>query len=358
MSQDWSRVVNTTISNYIKGEEVNILRNRKLTAMLKAKGRITMNWDGDDMNWKIRYRRSPMQGYADTDTMSFKRQDRWKTARLDWRGYNSTDQMTKVERLKNRGVSQIINVYEQIAKSLMEDMEESFSDEFYIDGNATGNSKRMHGIESFCGSGATIANLVRTPNDTFAGLNTNLGSYGGSWTGNWPTGTGDAHYDFWAPLLVDYTGTGWQATTKTWANTCGEVLRFAIIKSQKNKTNKGKLDCFMLNDELYRQFLDFQDTKMRINATHNASNSTLVKLGFTDVFNYDGVDITYEYGTPGDTGYGLNIDQMEVRSMQPQLFVADGPEYDIGSKAWRFSIDMFGNTVWNPRYQVKLKNFT
>jgi len=350
--------VNTTISNYIKGEEVNILRNRKLTAMLKSRGRITMNWSGNDMNWKVRYRRAPMTGYADTDTLTFQRRDRWKTANLGWRGYSATDAMTKGERLKNRGVQAIINVYSQIAQSLMEDMEESFSDEFYINGNATGNSKRMHGIESFMAGTAQAGNYVALPNATFANLNTNLGSYGGNWTGTWPTGTGDASYDFWSPLLVDYTNTAWTATTKTWPNTCVEALRFAIIKSLKNKTLKGKLDVFFLNDELYRQFLSLLDSKQRILIQSNESNSTLIKLGFTDVQNFDGVDITYEYGTPANVGYGINVDQMEVRSMQPQLFVPDGPDYDIASKSWRFSIDFFGNTVWNPRYQVKLNAYS
>jgi hypothetical protein len=358
MAQDWSRIVNTTISNYIKGEEVNILRNRKLTAMLKSRGRITMNWTGTDMNWKVRYRRAPMTGYADTDTLTFQRRDRWKTATLGWRGYSATDAMTKGERLKNRGVQAIVNVYTQIAQSLMEDMEESFSDEFYINGNATGNGKRMHGIESFTAGTQQAGNYVALPNATFAGLNTNLGSYGGTWTGTWPTGTGDASYDFWAPLLVDYTNTAWSATSKTWANTCVEAMRFAIIKSLKNKTTKGKLDVFFLNDELYRQFLGLLETKQRLLIQSNSSNSTLIKLGFTDVQNFDGVDITYEYGTPANVGYGLNIDQMEVRSMQPQLFVPDGPDYDIASKSWRFSIDFFGNCVWNPRYQVKLFNYS
>lgn len=357
MSNDWSRVVNTTISNYIRGEEVNILRNRKLTAMLKSKGRITMNWAGDDMNWKVRYKRAPMTGYADTDTLTFQRRDRWKTARLGWRGYSATDAMTKQERLKNRGVQAIINVYSQIAQSLLDDMQEGFSDELYIDGNATGNSKKMHGIESFCGSGS-VGTLVAAPDDSFAGLDTDLGGYGGTWTGTWPTGVGDANYDFWSPLLVNYTGSGWSAATKTWPNTCVEALRFAIIKSMKNKTEKGKLDVFFLNDELYRQFLGLLETKQRIAIQSNTSNSTLLKLGFTDVQNFDGIDITYEYGTPADVGYGINCDQMEIRSMQSQLFVPDGPEYDIASKSWRFAIDFFGNAVWNPRYHVKLKNYS
>ncbi len=360
MATDWSRIVNTTITNYIKGEEVNILRNRKLTALLKSRGRITMNWSGLQMDWKVRYRRSPMQGYADTDTLTFARRDRWKTATLGWRGYAATDAMTKQERLKNRGVQAIINVYSQIAQSLMEDMEESFSDELYIDGNAAGNSKRIHGLESFL-SGGTQSNgaFVATPTATFAGLSTVLGNYGGNWSnGTWPTGVGDAHYDFWSPLLVDYTSTAYGGATHNWANQGLECLRYGILKSQKNKTNKGRLDVIFLNDELYRQFLAQLDGKQRIVIQSNTSNSTLLKLGFTDVQNFDGVDVTYEYGTPVNVGYGLNVDQMELRSMQPQLFVAEGPDYDIASKSWRFSIDFFGNCVWNPRYYVKWKNYS
>lgn len=354
---DWTRVVNTTIKNFIKGQEVNILRNRKLLAMLKSRGRITMNWGGDTMVWRIRYRRAPMQGYADAETLTFPRRDRWKTAELDWRGYASTDSMTKGEKLKNKGAQQIIDIYSSIATSLMEDMEENFADELYIDGNAAGNTKRIHGLESFLGAG-TVRAFEADPSDTFAGLSTALGNYGGVWNGTWPTGTGDAHYDFFSPLLVNYTGTGWSAATKTWDNTCVEAVRWGIIKSQKNKTTKGKLDMVMFNDELYRLFLGKLDDKERIVVQSNASNSTLIKLGFTDVTNFDGVDLTYEYGTPANLGYGLNIDQMELRSMQGQLFVPEGPDYDIAGKSYRFGIDMYGNCVWNPRYQLKFKNYS
>jgi hypothetical protein len=350
MAADWSRIVNTTISRYIREEENNVLRNRKLTAMLKSKGRISMNWSGTDMVYRVRYRRGPMQGYADTDTLTFPRRDRWKTATLPWRGYSLTDSMTKAERLKNKGTEAIINIYDQIARSLMDDMEEAFGDEFYIDGNAAGNAKRMHGIESFLAGTAQAGNFVGVANDSFAGLSTQLGSYGGSWSGTWPTGTGDTHYDFWTPLIVDTTNTAWAGTTKDWKTNCIEQLRYGILKTQKNRTKKGRMDVVFLNDEMYRQFLGILDEKQRVLIQSNMSNSTLIKLGFTDVQNFDGVDITYEYGTPANVGYGMNTEQMEVRSMQSQLFVPDGPDYDIAGKSWRFALDMFGNTCWNPRY--------
>lgn len=360
MPADWSRIVNTTIHEYIREEEQNILRNRKLLALMQSKGRITFNHAGDQMDWKVKYKRAPMQGYADSDTLTFSRRDRWKTANLEWRGYAATDSMTKSERLRNKNTEAIIKIYDQIAKSLMEDMEDQFGDELYVDGNATGNSKRIHGIESFLGtSGAASGGYIASPSDTYAGLSTVLGNYGGAWTGDWPSGSGDAHYDFWSPTIVDYTDTAWTASTKTWPNTCLEALRFGILKGKKNKSKRGMLDVIMLNDELYRQFLDKLQAEEQINVTRNQSKGGLYALGFTDVMNFDGVDVTYEYGIPSTVGYGWAMDNVELCSLQGQLFVPEGPDFDIATQSWRFSIDFFGNTKFKSvRYFTKWDNVT
>ena len=356
---DWSRIVNTTTKNYIKGEEVNVLRNRKLLALLKSKSRISFNWGGDGMDWKLRYRRAPLLGYMDAETLTFPRRDRWKTAQLEYRGYAMTDSMTKGEKLKNKSVQQIVDLYATIAKSLLDDITDAFHEELYVDGNAAGNSRRIHGIESFLG-GATPAStgFIANASDTYAGLSTVLGNYGGSWTGNWPIGTGSAEYDFFSPLLVDYTDTAWSPSTDTWATTAVEAMRFAIIHTMKNKAKEGMLDLIMLDPELYRQWLELLDDKERIIVKGSTSNSNLVKLGFTDVQNFDGVDVTYEYGVPSAVGYGFNTSQMEVRSMQGQLFAPEGPDYDIAAKSWRYSIDYYGNAVFNPRYFCRFGAYT
>jgi hypothetical protein len=356
---DWSRIVNTTINEYIRDVEVNVLRNRKLTDLLRKRGRISFNHGGQLMDWKVQYKRAPMIGYADTDTLTFSRRDRWKTAQLDYRGYAITDSMTKGEKLKNKSVEAIVKLYDGIAKNLMDDVEDQFGDELYINGYAAGNQKRMHGIESFV-NGATqnAGNLVGTQTATYAGLSTVLGNYGGTWTGTWPTGTGDAHYDFWSPLIVDYTNSGWSAATKTWPNTCVEVVRFAIIKARKNKTKKGHLDLIFLNDELFRQLLAQQEAKERIVIDRGKKSGDEDEVGFGDNLYFDGCQITFEYGIPAAVGYGFNVDQMELRSMQGQLFVPEGPDYDVASKSWRFSVDFYGNIVFNPRYFVKFQQIS
>lgn len=371
------RLANTTINQYIRDVEVNVLRNRKLLALMKQFGRITFNHSGLLMDWKIRYKRAPIQGFADGDTLTFPKRERHKTAQLDWRGYAATDSMNKLEKLKNKNAEAIVKTWSEAATLLMEDMEENFGDELYIDGNASGNSKRMHGVESFFGvSGAGTKQPIGVPDDSYAGLNTLLGSYGGAWSstgatahaaGDWPTGQGQVEWDFWTPLVVDYTsaitthsanGTlGWTASTKTWANTCREALRYGIIRGQKNKNKKGGLDLITLEGELWRQFLDKLEGNERL-TVERGDGMGLWSLGFKDVVNYDGVDVTWEYGVPNGRGYGWSMQNLELRSLQGQLFGAEGPDYDISTQSTRLSIDFFGNMRFNPRAQTKWQNIS
>ena len=362
MGAPWSRVVNSTIKKYIREREINILRNRKLTALLKKKGRISFNWSGTAMDWKVKYKRVRLTPFADGDTLEFSRKDRNKTATIDWRGYSATDSMTKGEFLQNRNTEAIIKLYSEISSDLIEDMEDAFGEEFYINGYAPGNSKRIHGIESFMAAAQNAGNGAGTPTGSFAGLSCVPGAYGGVWDSGtlpgWPNGRGDAQYDFWSPLVVDYGDTLFDPATHTWANNCVEAISFAIIKSKKSKSAKGQLDVIFIEDEMYRQYVKVMRQKERILVERSAEKSPLIALGFQDVINQDGTDVTWEYGMPTGLGYGFNCDMMEVRSQQAQVFVPEGPDQDIATKSWRFSVDMFGNVVWNPKFFIKLVNIT
>ena len=362
---EWSRVVNTTIRKYVRGEEVAVLRNRKLTALLLDRGRVKFNDSGEQLDWKVRYKRAPLFGYADSDTLTFSRRNRWKTALLPWRGYATTDSITKKERLMNKSTEAIVKLYDSITKVLMEDIEDQFCDELYIDGNASGNSKRMHGVESFLADNDQTFNVstgaARSQNaadpagvaaDTYAGLNTAQANFGGTWSGSWPSGTGDAHYDFWSPLLVNYTSTAF--TGSTWAANAKDAIRYMIIMSQKNKSRRGMLDLVLLTNDLFRQFLDIADDAERFISRPGRTEGSLAKLGFTDMVNFDGAEVTWEYGVPSAVGYGFNVDKLTLHSLQNQLFVPEGPDFDIASQSYRFSIDFFGNLEAQPRAQAKL----
>lgn len=360
---EWTRIVNTTIHKYIREVEVNILRNRKLLAMLKEKGRITFGHSGDLLDWKVRFRRVPMVGYADMDTLTFQRENRWKTAQLDWRGYAATDAMTKRERLINANTEAIVKVYSEIATNLAEDMEDQFGDELYIDGNATGNSKRIHGLESFLGDTSALLYTngpVYTPSDSYAGLSTVLGNYGGTWSktgGNndWPAGTGSAEYDFWTPTIVSTTSSFWTGSATDWKSSCTTQLRYGINKGRRNRSLRGQLDLVMMENELYRQLEEKIASSERLVITRN-EDTGLWKLGFRDVINFEGIDHTSEYGVPTGLAYGICTDALELCSLQKQLFVPEGPDFDPASQTYRFSIDYYGNLrTKSPRNFIKWK---
>jgi hypothetical protein len=275
---DWAGIAETTIRDYFRDVEVDILRNRKLLAMLQSAGRIKFGASGTQMDWKIRYKRGTPKGYADTDTVTFPRRNRHKTATLEYRALTLDESMSQFDVLKNRGVPAIVKLLSEKATFMAEDFEEFFGDQLYVDGNATGNTKFIHGIESFLGNTSASTNQpIARPSDSYANLNTDLGNYSGSWSQNagtdtWPVGTGSPDYDFYAPLLVDYTSgitnsatlTGWSASTKTWVNTCVEALRYGIIHSRKNASKRGQLNFILLNDELYRQFAESYAGKERV----------------------------------------------------------------------------------------------
>ena len=361
MAAEWQGILNVTLENFLRDVEEDVFRDFKLVAMLQKKGNLKYGMSGNDMRWRIRYRQPPLIGIADADTLTFSRQDRHKQAFIDWRGYAMTDAVTFKEREMNKGKEAIVNRFEELATMMMEDVTERFGYEPYINGYATGNSKRFHGIESFLGvSGTTavVGSVAMAPSTTYAGLSTVLGNYGGSWSGAWPRGTGTAEYDFFSPLILDYTSSlatasgGWSSATATWAARCLEVLRFGITFSQKNKSKRGMLDFIDLDREMYRLALEALSSKERI-MVERSGDEGLVSMGFKDVFNYDGVEVTTEYGIPSGVGYGFNANHVDMNLLTKQMWEARGPDEDIASMAYRFLVYNFGNFRWRPRYFVK-----
>lgn len=352
-------LVNTTIRQYAKEQEVNVWRDYKAFAMLKSKGRVTFNHGGLSYTKRVRYRRNGLRGMLLGDTLTFPNIDRWKTANLDWRGYAMGESLTKMEQLQNKGKEAIVNIIESKAEVMMEDAKESLSEEIYVDGNAAANISRFHGVESFGSTSGVTRPYVANPNDTYCDLTCALLSNGGSISGTWPLGgTYSPEADFWTPVIVDVTNTSWQAATKTWINVCPEAMSFGIMATQMSKAKTGQLDTIILNNLMYKQAKDRLHEKEGLWTQHNSSNSDLVKLGFKDVFIYDGVDVTTEYGVPSGCGYGFNWDMARLMSLQSQLFEVDTKDWDVAGRAWRWALDVYGNFLFNPRSFLFFKSVT
>ena len=351
---EWQGVVNTTMHKFFKGAVDALMRNFKLFAMLNDRGLITYNMSGDLFDWKVKYLQNSMIGFDDSDTLVFSDINRHKTAQLPWRGYSMAEGYKERDRLMNSGMEAIVKVFSTKAEDIMEDIEEQIGYEFYVDGNAAGNGKKFHGIESFMGVSGTVAGSpVGSPHSNYANINTDLGGYGGTWGATaWPAGTGSATYDFWAPMIVDYTNVLWPQATKTWDNTCIDAMRYGLQKVRRNKSKSKQVDCVIHEGELYRKFVTLLQTEERLNVSPQNGSSGLWKLGFTDVTNFDGVDITWEYGITNPYGYGWCMNDVELLCLGEDFIKTGKPDWDVASQSWRFATIILANLKFK-----SLRNF-
>ena len=366
MANEWIGVINTTAPKYLAGAADNTIRKRLILSLLKQKGRIRFNENSYECNWDVEFKEQPVEAYGDGGTLNFSRHDLYRQLKVDWRGYKATDLMTEKERLMNDGALAIVKRYDKIMPKLMRSLNNKFCAELFIDGYASGNENRLHGLESFMGNGTTVpADRIAKPSDTYGGKSTEVGDQGGTWSSDltlspnasiatdWPDGNGDAEYDFMSPKLVNWSSDNWGTSSDTWENNCERVFRQSTIWLSIGAGEEGKPDMYLTAGNLFYDYLNKQSSKQRIVIPHKGAQD----LGFGDVLNQEGVMIQTDFDVPTDTSYGLNVDQLELASLDNVLFASRGPEYDIKTDSWLFMVGFFGNARYNPKFFAKIKNF-
>lgn len=364
-STDWARSIATTIVNHLREEEVASLRKYKLFAALEGSGQIRTNMSGRGFDWELQYRNHTPSGNNGETPRTFARQNLWKRAELEFRGAQASDAIYKKEMLENRSAQALVNVAGKMASRLLTSMEQYLSKEWIVDGYAAGNELRFHGIESFMGSNGTInvatgaqraanaADPFCYPTDTYAGLSTVLGAYGGSQqTGVWPNGYADPEFDFFSPVQVNYTSTYFGGATATWKDNCVKAVREAIHQTRRNDSKEDQVDMVLLDRRLFIDFLNTLDSKERVIVSRT---NGLRSYGFTDVFELDGVEISSENSVPANTGYGLAVGNIELLCMEGQLLNSEGPFYDEITQQYRYVVSTLGNLKFkSPRNFFKL----
>lgn len=376
-STDWARAIGTTITNYLREEELATFRKFKVFAALEDKGNVVMNQAGLGLNWQVRYRNQPVSGNNGETPRVFARQNLWVDANLPYRGYQVTDAIYKREMLENRGQQALINIAGGMAQRLKESMEQHLSTEVWVDGNAAGNELRFHGIESMMAIDGTIdstqvdkvvkraankADMFGFPADTYAGINTGLGAVSGTQIkGIWPNGVCDPDFDFYSPVVVNYTSTAFGAkdptgaaiAAPTWKDNCVAATREGIHQARRNDTRDAQIDMVIIDRRMFVDFLNNLDAKER---TIVSRTNGLKSFGFTDVFELDGVEVSTEYGVPDGCGYGLSIANLELHCMEGQLMTAEGPDYLIDGQSYRYVVSVLANLKFkSPRSFFKLQ---
>ena len=369
-STDWARVIGTTILNYLRQEELTSFRKFKVYAALEGNGKIVMNQGGLGLNWQVRYRNSPVTGNDGQTPRVFARQNLWVDATLPYRGYQTTDSIYKREMLENRGQAALIDIAGKMASRLQESMEQHLAKEVWTDGNAAGNELRFHGLESMMAIDGTVditngtkraanaADMFGWPADNYAGVNTALGAVAGSQLeGVWPNGVADTEYDFWSPIVVNTTSTAFKAATgkatNTWADNCVVATREGIHQAKRNDTRESQIDMVILDRKMFIEYLNTLDSKERTIVT---KTNGLKSYGFNDVFEQDGVEISTEYAVPTGCGYGLSIQNMELRCMEGSLLTSEGPFYNQHTQGYEYAVSVLANIKCkSPRNFFKLQ---
>jgi len=364
----FARTSATTLANHIREVEESMLRNFQLGALLESAGRVNYNNSGEGFDWPVQYRLHKVEGNTGETQRNFARRNLWKTANLEFRGYQTTDAMYYREFRSNKGPEGIVKVFDKFVQRLETSMTQAFGGEYYVDGSASGNEQSWHGLESMFVLNGTVtatsgaqrtanaADIVGYPNDTYAALSTVLGNYGGENESSqyWPDGIADGEFDFWSPLVVNYTTTheDLPSTTNTWAGQGDEAMRYAIINSQRNASKTGQITNILLARDLYMGLLNIIDDKERIAIS---SENSLRALGFKQTVNFDGIEVSWEAGIESGVGYGLNYDNIELKSMDESLLRSEGPEYDIHSQAFVAAVSTLSNLKFSsPRNFFKL----
>ena len=364
----FSRTAATTLANHIREVEESMLRNYQMGALLEAGGRVNYNNSGEGFDWPVQYRMHKVEGNTGETQRNFARRNLWKTANLEFHDYQTTDSMYYREFRSNKGPEGVVKVFDNFVERLETSLTQGLGGEYYADGSASGNEQSWHGLESMFVLNGTVnstsgaqrsanaADIVGYPNDTYSGLSTVLGNYGGENESGqyWPDGIADAEYDFWSPLVVNYTTThaDLPSSTNTWAGQGDEAMRYAIINAQRNTSKNGQITNILLSRDLYMGLLNIIDTKERIQIS---SEQSLRALGFKNVLNFDGIEVSWEAAIASGVGYGVNYDNMELKSMDESLLRSEGPEYDIHSQSFNAVVSTLSNLKFSsPRNFFKL----
>jgi len=366
---DWARAIATTIVQHTREEEIAVFRRFKVFSMLEASGNILMNQNGRGFDWNVRFRNAPVTGNTGDTPRTFNRVNMWKRAELPWRGFTTTDLIYRRELLENRGQAALVNVASQMANRLQESLEQYLSYQPYVDGNASGNENFFHGMLSFLGYDGTVNSTLTTaanpaqkrtssnaadkfgfPSDNYAGLSTELGYYGGgrlrpasgSDVGVFPDVPVTEDFDYYSPIIINYLSSSFTGTS-SWGGTNGTAVsatREAIHQCKRNDTRESQIDMVVLDRKLFIQYLNNLETKERALVTRE---NGLRQFGYNDVFEQDGVEITTEAAVPSGLGFGMSIGNMEMRCLEDQLFMAEGPYFSEETQAFRYACSTLGN---------------
>lgn len=363
-SDEYLELVRANAPKYFKGESDLTFRNRVWLALMEKYGVIEYGVDTSyACVWDVIYRLPEVSTFGDSGDINFDEHSALQQLTVNVRGYKATDRLPKKQYLLNRGSTRISDLYKGKSERLLKAMRYNLCSEVYTDGYATGATHRLIGIESFVGSGTVAAgDRVAMCDDSYGGLTTDLGDYGGTWSdsgvaanqynstlsNDWPYGQGSSEYDFISPLLVNYSSTAWPSGSTSFIDNCEDVLRFAILAQRHRGALEGGSAPLvnLMGTRLYNDVLTYYSARN----IQQIQIPDAVDLGFPETINFEGAWLTHDYDCGANVGYIIQPDMMEFFTPQSQLFEVEGPEWSTPDQAFLYIVSMFGNMRFQPKF--------
>lgn len=352
------RKLQTTMPMILDEVQDACMRNYQMMAIINSRGNVFFGDQGLGINWKVKFRNHKVVGTSGENARSWSQMNPYKTARLEWRGYEVTDTISKQETRTNKGESAIINVYNEFESNLRKSIEQELGPQFYNDGYDTTHPDYWHGLLSMyrqagetlhLDSGVMTARArndndkVINPSGSFGELNCALGAYSGAQHDTsvvWPEGTADAHYDFWSPLMLQWDKSGFAGSTN--GEKFKNAMRYGITHAQRNVDRNGPITNFWTDRTNYIALKDFYEGKQTLEVT---AGTELYNLGFKNVIMFDGVEVSFENAVPTGFGFGLNMANLEIRCLDTQMFTMDGPQYDMDLRLFKAAVETHSNLL-------------
>ena len=359
-----SQLLIATAKKYVKGAADLTRRNRLWLAMLESQGLLAFNAEGYDLNDVVEFSQPEMTTFGDNDDVTYANHSAYKSRTTDVRGYKMTDMLSLKQFLMNRGELQIVALYDRKSKNLEKAFRDKFSKELYVDGNATGNDQRFHGINSFMGAGACAAgDIVAKCDDEYLGLYTAQGYYGGTWSTDlaaadrpnatlatdWPDGNGTTEYDFYSPKLVNASSTAWPSGSTKWQDNAPDILTSIGIWCHSTLGDGEFGMLHMMGTHYFQGLARSQSPKLRAMVPYTGAD---LGINVKNAFVYDGSIIKYEFDCPADECYSLTPSAMEGFFLQDSLYTLESFK-EQNQQTYNMILYSFGNFRWMPKYFAK-----
>lgn len=374
MAETWQGYVNQASAKYSKELTDLTIRTRFMLAMLERRSRINLGVDWSfEEKYPVDWKDAPVTSLGHGGGATYAPRDYTKLATQDLRGFLATDMMhIKEQEMLGNSSARFVDRYKRIVPKLTKSMRQTIGLKFYGNGNAAGAQDEFSGMETMMasstegthsGSGTNVvADLIAEADGTYNSLVTDLAT-AGDWSTDlavspnanvatdWPEGTGDPEYDYWTPKLINWASTSWPSeSANSWADTSAFVLRRTAQWLRQTAGMEGETLVALLSGHMMTEFKDAQEAKLRTLAQHPEARD----LGFPGVLEYDGIALKSEYGIPTDTGYVLNLDEVELGITGKMFITTKGPFLDPDSLAYKWFVYTFGNFKFVPKFCAKL----